>query len=169
MQDVPVYRAFIAIELPTPIKEALNAIIERLKEARPSGVRWVNPEGIHLTLKFLGDVPASRVEGIVEAMSQASTGIAPFILGLGEGGAFPSLKSPRVLWISMAGEAEPLHSTPAKVGRGYAKAGISQREASLQPSSDHCSTEGQSISAERTQGVGKPVKAIYPRRFNHGG
>jgi 2'-5' RNA ligase len=64
-------------------------------------VRWVRPRGIHLTLKFLGEVPASQIEAIAEAMREACTPYAPFSVSIGGMGCFPNPRRPRVVWVGV--------------------------------------------------------------------
>lgn len=101
-------RAFIAVELPTRAREALGSITQDLQALAPGGVRWVRPEGIHLTLKFLGNIEFEFVGPISQAMSRCAVSIAPFDLFLSELGAFPSLKAPRVIWIGLGGALDAL-------------------------------------------------------------
>lgn len=101
-------RCFIAIELPPEIRAELAALLGRLRAGRYSFARWVNPEGIHLTLKFLGEVPAARLPEITGAISRASRGKSPFSLHLGGLGAFPGWQRPRVVWIGIEGDTAKL-------------------------------------------------------------
>ncbi len=96
-------RAFIAVDLPTGIREALGRTLQDLRSLAPRGVRWVRPEGIHLTLKFLGNIEAESIGAISQAMSRCATSAAPFELSLSELGAFPNLKAPRVIWLGLEG------------------------------------------------------------------
>ncbi|MBM4444345.1 MAG: RNA 2',3'-cyclic phosphodiesterase [Chloroflexi bacterium] len=97
-------RSFIAIELPPEFRAELGVLEEKLKAARHSFVKWVDPETIHLTLKFLGGVPADAIPRIVEATSRAAQSIPPFSLLMGGPGAFPNWLRPQVLWVGIAGE-----------------------------------------------------------------
>ena len=81
----------------------------------PSGVRWVDPEGIHLTLKFLGDIEPALVEDVLRAMEQAASGTAPFQLHLDGLGVFPNLRRPRVLWAGVGGDMDALGALQEKV------------------------------------------------------
>lgn len=99
-------RAFIAIELPEAVRDALGAAISTISASR--GVRPVRPEGIHLTLKFLGDVTPTQVAQLAESMEEAASAVTPFSLRLGETGVFPGPRAPRVLWVGVAGQLEPL-------------------------------------------------------------
>src|SRR5438094_9477981 len=95
-------RAFIAIELPPAVKALLTTIQEELRETmgRTAGaVKWVRPEGIHLTLQFLGDVSDRQVSEIEQAIERACADMSPFSLNLDKLGVFPNLRRPRVLWV----------------------------------------------------------------------
>ncbi|MDO9085702.1 MAG: RNA 2',3'-cyclic phosphodiesterase [Anaerolineaceae bacterium] len=91
-------RAFIAIPLPNHVSEYLSNIIKIFKETFPgNAVKWVNPDNIHITLKFLGDVSKSNLHlliGDLESKNQFS----PFTLTLNKVGAFPSIYKPQVIW-----------------------------------------------------------------------
>lgn len=102
-------RSFIAIELPAEVKAAIAAARQSLRR-HSSIVRWVKPESTHLTLKFLAWVPADLVQGIVKTMNEATSNVKPFQLSVGGLGAFPTFASPRVIWIGVKGEIQPLAS-----------------------------------------------------------
>jgi 2'-5' RNA ligase len=118
-------RAFIAIRLPESVLQAMGQAQERLRRLG-HGIRWVRKEGIHLTLKFLGDVNTDRVENIHMAMERASKGTSPFVL-TGEGiGVFPDLRRPRVIWIGLSGDLQVLFALQANLesqlkGLGFPK------------------------------------------------
>ncbi len=100
-------RTFIAIELGDATKQALGDLQARLKRERAARcVRWVEPENIHLTLKFLGNVDAAQMPALERAVAGAGAGFAPFTLMLRELGAFPTLRKPNVVWIGLQGEIE---------------------------------------------------------------
>ena len=102
-------RTFIAIELDESIKDELTSLQERLRAEAPRGsVRWVRSGGIHLTLKFLGDVPADQIGEITRALQKSCQGFAPFSLSCGELGCFPNLKRPRVVWVGIQEETGTL-------------------------------------------------------------
>jgi len=101
-------RAFIAIEMPDEVRAGLSSLQRKLRPGQHPYVKWVHPEGIHLTLKFLGNIRRDQVSPIEEALSQASTGVSPFQLQLGGLGAFPNLARPRVIWVAMTGDLEQL-------------------------------------------------------------
>ena len=102
-------RTFIAIELDESIKDGLTQLQKRLEGQTPRGsVRWVRSEGIHLTLKFLGDVPADQIEEITRALQKGCQGFAPFSLSCRGLGCFPDLKRPRVVWTGIQEETGTL-------------------------------------------------------------
>ncbi len=95
-------RTFIAIELDPAVLAQVSKLQSRLKDDVPPGfVRWVRPGGIHLTLKFLGDVPPEKVDDIARALRTASAAHAPFSLHIAGMGCFPNPRRPRVIWIGV--------------------------------------------------------------------
>lgn len=93
-------RIFIAIELPAVIRTALSDLQQQLRPLG-RGVSWTRPEGIHLTLKFLGDVESGRIEAIAQAVERACHGTAAFGMTVAGVGGFPNLTRPRVLWVGI--------------------------------------------------------------------
>jgi RNA 2',3'-cyclic 3'-phosphodiesterase len=103
-------RAFIAIELPESVKSFLVKISAELKLCG-GPVKWVRPEGIHLTLKFLGSVPSDLLPRIQEAALPLFKAQQPTQLHVSGLGAFPHLRKPRVVWAGLedpAGVLSPL-------------------------------------------------------------
>lgn len=90
-------RTFIAIELKKEIRDTLFQIQEELKSAQ-ADVRWVRSENIHLTLKFLGEVEETKIPEIVRCLKELGGQIKPFTVKISGLGAFPGLKSARVIW-----------------------------------------------------------------------
>ena len=88
-------RSFIAIELPDELKLALSQLEVRLKSDKQSGVKWVDPASIHLTLKFLGNIALDRTDEITRAMAEAARTVSPFHLKVKDLGVFPNLKRVR--------------------------------------------------------------------------
>jgi 2'-5' RNA ligase len=86
-------RAFIAISLPEPVLQAMANAQETLKRGGLK-IRWVRKRGIHLTLKFLGDIDRDSVEKISEAMERATGSFSPFTLWAEGIGVFPDLRRP---------------------------------------------------------------------------
>ena len=101
-------RTFIAIDIPVDAKDALAALTQTLKSRGLTGIRWVNPKGIHLTLKFLGNIPPTMPPSILDALEDTCREHVPFDLSLGEFGVFPNSNNPRVLWIGLNGDITSL-------------------------------------------------------------
>jgi 2'-5' RNA ligase len=95
-------RAFIAIPLPSSLQERLGALQRGLeRRVPPNSVRWVRPKSIHLTLKFLGDIPRDDGPVIGEALSVVARH-APAFTYTAEGlGCFPHARRPRVVWVGI--------------------------------------------------------------------
>lgn len=101
-------RLFIAVELPQEWTEALAATQAALRRRGLERLRWVRPEGIHLTLKFLGNVEERRVPELTQALTHAAAGSAPLRLDLGEPGVFGPPARPRVVWRGVRGDLAAL-------------------------------------------------------------
>lgn len=101
-------RAFIAIELPDSVKAAISRIQADVRRGEHASVKWVNPDGVHLTLKFLGNIDPELIPDIGRAMSQAAAGLGPVRLELSRVGAFPNLRAPRVVWVGLEGDISTL-------------------------------------------------------------
>ena len=101
-------RCFVAIELSEEARRSIGGLVAGLREAEVRGLRPVNPDGVHLTLKFLGDVAVSQVDGIAVALEGVAADARPFGLELRGVGGFPDLRRPRVLWVGVGGDVEAL-------------------------------------------------------------
>jgi 2'-5' RNA ligase len=101
-------RSFIAIELSEEAKKGLAKLRKELERDDHKFVKWVAPGAIHLTLKFLGNIPCKQVAEITKAIEEAAQGISPFHLEISGLGAFPNLKQVRVFWVGISGELDKL-------------------------------------------------------------
>ncbi len=127
-------RTFIAIELDESIKDELTKLQEQLKGKAPQGsVRWVRPGGIHLTLKFLGNVPADQIEEIARALQKSCQGFAPFSLSCGGLGCFPNLKRPRVVWVGIQEETGTLAQLHKAIEENVAPLGYPPEKRKFSP------------------------------------
>jgi len=99
---MPMVRTFVAIELTPQVLERLADTQARLQRG-PGGRagRWVRPEGIHLTLKFLGDVAEEKLGAVYEAVRQACEGHSSVPLEIAGLGCFPNARRPRVVWVGV--------------------------------------------------------------------
>ncbi|MEM7802299.1 MAG: RNA 2',3'-cyclic phosphodiesterase [Chloroflexota bacterium] len=102
----PGIRAFIAIDLPLEVKETLEDIqFDLLDHVSEEAVRWVKPETMHLTVRFLGDgVGPEVIPPICDRLDHIGAATPAFSLKMGQLGCFPDRRKPRVLWIGLASE-----------------------------------------------------------------
>ena len=125
-------RSFIAISLPQEIKNKITETQKSLMETK-ADVRWVNIDGIHLTLKFLADIERSQVKEILSAIKAASEGIKPFSLEIASVGAFPKIEYPRVVWIGINDETNTLKPIQKKIDENLSKIGFDREERDFKP------------------------------------
>jgi RNA 2',3'-cyclic 3'-phosphodiesterase len=102
-------RTYIAVEIPEIIAAGIGELQQGLNEYG-FGIRWIRPENIHLTLKFLGDVQVDDIDNIFEAISRTVDGIASMPLKARGIGVFPGIRRPRVIWVGLAGQLDLLIS-----------------------------------------------------------
>ena len=100
-------RTFIAVELSGPVRRRAEKIIDQLRVA-DAKVTWVKPQNMHLTLKFLGDVPDNDVPEVCRVVNEAVRGFEPFELVFEGCGAFPTTTNPRTVWLGVEQGAEEL-------------------------------------------------------------
>jgi 2'-5' RNA ligase len=100
-------RCFMAIDLPETLRPQLALLQGELKKTG-ADVRWVAVGNIHLTLKFFGNVPDNEIDPITQAARDVAAQQHPFELRATQAGAFPSMKSPRVIWVGLGGDVIPL-------------------------------------------------------------
>ncbi len=93
-------RLFIALPLPVHVEQELGKVIELCKEKR-CRVRWVRPENIHLTVRFLGDTEENLMEKISDVISRVAREFQPVMVSVDRIGGFPNLDRPRVIWAGL--------------------------------------------------------------------
>ena len=111
-------RSFIAIHVPPELVERVVRVqkeVETKQKSNAQAVRWTRPEQMHLTLKFLGNVPHERLSAVETALAQAVVGSAPFSLSLEAFGCFPSARNPNVFWAGLGGQVEALKQLQARI------------------------------------------------------
>ena len=123
-------RSFIAIELPAAVLSLLDSVQQELKGLRLKA-RWVRPQNIHLTLKFLGNIDSGEIEKIGRAMVDATVDSAPFTLTIGGIGFFPDIKRPRVIWVGLDGAKPALFNLQRNLADRLAIAGFPKEERSF--------------------------------------
>lgn len=128
-----VIRAFIAIDLSTEIQQALEQVSNQLTgQLKGVPVRWVPVKNIHLTLKFLGDVSLANLEVLEGILLAEATRCAPFAVGIGKLGAFPSTRRPRVIWVGVETQAE-LGQLQRALDEATTRLGYTPEERSFSP------------------------------------
>ncbi|MEK6563835.1 MAG: RNA 2',3'-cyclic phosphodiesterase [Candidatus Omnitrophota bacterium] len=122
-------RIFIAIKLENEIKDKLSQIQEELKSAQ-ADVRWVKPENIHLTLKFLGETPVeeTKIPEIIRCLKELGGQIKPFTARISGMGAFPSLKSARVIWVGVKEDTTELTKLAGMIEDSLVKLGFPEEK-----------------------------------------
>jgi RNA 2',3'-cyclic 3'-phosphodiesterase len=124
-------RLFAAVPVTEPAREQILRLLGKLREAGWP-VRWVHDEGLHMTLKFFGEVAPERLDVIAEALRFAARGAEPLPLELGDLGAFPSRSRPRVLWVGVQAPAG-LELLQDRIERGCEAIGFPPEGAPFQP------------------------------------
>ena len=131
MEQDRTIRAFIAIELPANIIDALKKIQDELKDGS-NKVAWGKPENIHLTIKFLGDIEAGKIDGITGLLEDAAAKNRSFAISVKGTGAFPKTDNPRVLWVGIEDNKNllPLYNN---LEEGLESLGLKKEERSFKP------------------------------------
>ncbi len=150
-------RSFVAIELPGGLKDELVELSERLKSGGYPGVRWVDPRGIHLTLKFLGNVAVDRLDDITEVLTEAARGISPFRLEVGGLGVFPNPRGVRVAWVGMHGDTDKLQQLQQRVESGLVTLGFAAESRRFTPHLTLARVRDQ-VSPEERQRFGQVIE-----------
>lgn len=127
-------RAFVAIALPQILVERLKQIQQQLQSgAGGDAVLWTKPAQLHVTLKFLGNVAGDALKNLKYALRHACKGQAPFRLALENPGCFPNTRNPRVIWVGISGELEPLQKLQTQIDREMQAFGDHTEEHAFQP------------------------------------
>jgi len=125
-------RCFIAIQLSQEIKQALGQIEQELQKGI-RGVKWVKPDNIHLTLKFLGNIGEETVEDIKKILDEAVSGVRPFKIRLSAAGAFPSPSRPRVIWVGIGEGKNESTELADRIDEETAHLGIEKESRAFHP------------------------------------
>jgi len=125
-------RTFIAIEIPDEIKKEMAKVQDELKRSG-ADAGWTRPEGIHLTLKFLGEVPEAKIEEIKKALVQAAETTSRFRLKIAGAGTFPNPKNPRVVWLGVSGDIDKLSALQGSVEKSMMAMGFDREERAFSP------------------------------------
>jgi 2'-5' RNA ligase len=123
-------RLFVALDVPEAVREQIRTLIRELEPLCP-GARWVRTEGLHVTLKFIGEVSLEKAGRIRAALGTIQP-VGPVEMTFRNTGFFPNAKHPRVFWVGM--EASPnLAELAAAIEAGLEPLGIAREKRAFQP------------------------------------
>ena len=126
-------RSFIAIPVPSAVIQVLDDAVKSLDSSIGENVRWVRTEGIHLTLKFMGDIEGGMVDRVLDAMPAVVSQFSPFELAISGLGVFPNPRRPRVLWSGVRGELETLAALQLAIDDALGKLGLRKEQRAFSP------------------------------------
>ena len=126
-------RSFIAIPVPSAGVQSLEEAVKNLDSEIGRHVRWVRSEGIHLTLKFMGDIPAAMVDRVLEALPPVAARFSPIDLSISGMGVFPNPRRPRVLWAGVHGDLETLAALQLAIDEAVEKLGLPREQRAFSP------------------------------------
>lgn len=115
-------RTFIAFDISDQTRQALKAAQKAM--GRLAGVRWVDTTGIHLTLKFIGEIEDSRIPAVFEVMRAAVSGVEPIDFEVRGLGWFPPGRRPRVIWVGVETAGGEMAEVARRVEEGLAALGV---------------------------------------------
>ncbi|MFH1381124.1 MAG: RNA 2',3'-cyclic phosphodiesterase [Candidatus Omnitrophota bacterium] len=184
-------RTFIAIDISDEVKKELSRLLGELKTVG-ADIKWVQPENIHLTLKFLGDTEDNRIEQIKKVLNEISKGLDSFKLSLFKLGCFPSIDYPRVIWVGIdkgCSQAEQIsadieeklevlgflketrpftsHLTLGRVKSGKNKKELKEKILSLEPLSKSCAAKGITLFQSELTTRGPIYTPIHLAKFKN--
>ncbi len=154
-------RVFIAVDIAPESAALIGTLQEGLKKRVP-GVRWVNPKSIHLTLKFLGEARLEKLEMLREILSSLCEPLPAFTLTVGEMGAFPNLKRPRIVWLGLEGDLDCLETLQEAVERGCEEAGFAEEKRRFSP---HLTIGRVRSRSKGSTGIEEAIKAVALPNF----
>lgn len=126
-------RLFVACEVPDDVKEVIGQVIDSLRARSGSAVRWIRPEGVHVTLKFLGEVPVRQLPATKLAIQEAVVGHSPFELEFSNIGTFGGREGLRIMWVGIAGDVLRLEALVRAVNAALAVVGFEPERRPFRP------------------------------------
>ncbi len=125
-------RTFVAVDVADAVRRRAARLIELLS-ASGSDVKWIEPQNMHLTLQFLGDVPQADVPAVCQALERAVAGFPPFPMSLLSAGAFPHVGRPSTIWIGVAEGAKELGTLQQAIQRALKPLGFPPERRAYHP------------------------------------
>ncbi|MFN8618045.1 MAG: RNA 2',3'-cyclic phosphodiesterase [Dehalococcoidia bacterium] len=133
MSDTEHVRLFVACEVPDDVKDTIGEVIEGLRQKSGPDVRWIRPEGVHVTLKFLGEVPTKKLPAVKLAIQEAVVGHSPFELEFSTIGTFGGREGLRIMWVGIAGDVLRLEALVRAVNAALAVVGFEPERRPFRP------------------------------------
>ncbi len=156
------FRTFVAVLIDYDLRQRIAEVQERIKKLAPD-VKWVAPENLHVTLKFLGDVSEDALPEIFAAVQRASGANPEFGLSFSGLGAFPNPQKARVLWVGIVNGREELVALAAAVESELVKAGFPREE---KPFKAH-STIGRARMGRAPKGLAESMAQVEASDLGH--
>jgi 2'-5' RNA ligase len=128
----PLVRTFIAVEITPGVRSRARQLIDRFR-ATGANVKWVEPENLHLTLSFLGEVDVLEIPEICSTVTAAVGDYEPFDIEVRGVGAFPDIKRPRTVWMGVVEGAEEMVALHSSLEKGLAKLGYRAENRRFRP------------------------------------
>ncbi len=128
MPEGETIRAFLALDPPPEVLRKIADIQGALRRNIQGALSWVRPEGIHLTLKFFGNIATDDINAVSEVVAGQAAGARTFHLEAKGLGVFPGTRRPRVLWLGICGEVERLIALQQAIDRGLEASGFPREE-----------------------------------------
>jgi RNA 2',3'-cyclic 3'-phosphodiesterase len=128
------WRVFCAVEIPEEISRLTLKHIEKLQCEFPNvAASWSREGKLHLTLKFLGNIPLEQVDYVSDAASRAGKGVPPFEISLAGAGAFPKHGPPRVIWIGVEDSSGRLSKLQERLEKECEQKGFPREDRAFNP------------------------------------
>jgi len=126
------HRIFVAVALEAPLREAVTDLERRL-EAAGARLRWVKPEHLHFTLRFLGHISDAQLTRVKKAAREAAQGVAAFRISLAGLGAFPNARRPQVVWVGIGEGGDTLRDLAGRLDDALARHRFPKEPRGFQP------------------------------------
>jgi len=127
-----IVRTFVAAEIPAEVKDRARGLIDRL-QAASAKVKWVAPQHMHWTLKFLGDVDMLEIPAVCQAVKRAVEPLRPFDVEARGAGAFPDILRPRTVWVGMGAGSDAMIALHDRIDRELGTLGYREENRRFRP------------------------------------
>ena len=153
-------RIFLAVPVEQDILDTLVKAVDRLRESR-APVRWVRPEGMHLTVKYLGDTDPEKLGPLIQAVGEVCGEIEPFPMSVSGIGAYPNMRRPRVVWAGVEELSGTLLRLAEDVEDACARMGWPREKRKFSPHVTVGRVKGKINISRLAQAVGKMDRNLW--------